>query len=204
MMEMDKIEQAFEKIEEYIGSCKWQTFSKENIIVDRNYLEGLLGDLKRNIPKEDIERYRKVSDNSQEILKDARAKGQAIIERAKQQAKELVNENEVIQQLQARAQEVEFLANQRAQEIVDAAMKDANEVRAAAVQYTDDLLANIDTLLVHSIQTTAGQYENMLTTLNQYREVVLNNRQELRGGDDSNAVYDESLEQPSTGELDIM
>lgn len=196
-----RMEQLIDEMEQYIASCKPQAFSKENIIVDRYHMEELLDELKRRTPEE-LKRYQKIMAQKDAILDDARSKAEALVNKATLQTNELVSEHEIMQQAHARAQEVETLARQKAQELVDAAAAEADAMRMAAVQYTDELLASIETLLAHSIQTTTGQYENMLTSLNQYRDVVVNNRQELRGAEE------DTYETPSsnTGEvtLDLM
>ena len=193
------MEQLIEEMEQYIASCKPQAFSKENIIVDRYHMEELLDELKRRTPEE-LKRYQKIMAQKDAILDDARSKAEALVNKATLQTNELVSEHEIMQQAHARAQEVETMARQKAQELIDAAAAEANAMRIAAVQYTDELLANIENLLSHSIQTTTGQYENMLTSLTQYRDVVLNNRQELRGEEEDEVVY----EDPSaTGEISL-
>ena len=42
-----KIEQQIDAIEEYIGDCKYATFSKTNIIVDKDEMLDLLDELHR-------------------------------------------------------------------------------------------------------------------------------------------------------------
>lgn len=195
-----RMEQLIDEMEQYIASCKPQAFSKENIIVDRYHMEELLDELKRKTPEE-LKRYQKIMAQKDAILDDARSKAEALVNKATVQTNELVSEHEIMQQAHARAQEVETLARQKAQELVDAAAEEANAMRIAAVQYTDELLANIENLLTHSIQTTSGQYENMLTSLNQYRDVVLNNRQELRGEEEEPVTYDDPQ---ATGEISLM
>ena len=186
-----RMEQLIDEMEQYIASCKPQAFSKENIIVDRYHMEELLDELKRRTPEE-LKRYQKIMAQKDAILDDARSKAEA-----------LVSEHEIMQQAHARAQEVETLARQKAQELVDAAAAEANAMRIAAVQYTDELLANIENLMAHAIQTTSGQYENMLTSLNQYRDVVVNNRRELRGDEDEEEyTYEEP--QTAAGEISLM
>ncbi|MCD8326053.1 MAG: ATPase [Lachnospiraceae bacterium] len=174
-----RIEQLIEEIESYIDSCKPQAFSKDNIIVDRNHIEELLDELKKKTP-EDIKRYQRIVAQKDAILEDARASAQQLVEKATIQTNELVSEHEIMQQAHARAQEVELMARQKAQELIDAAAMEANDMRMAAVQYTDDLLANIENLLSYSIQTTQSQYENLNTSLNQYLNTVIANREELR------------------------
>ena len=197
-----RMEQLIDEMEKYIASCKPQAFSKENIIVDRYHMEELLGELKRRTPEE-LKRYQKIMAQKDAILDDARSKAEALVNKATQQTNELVSEHEIMQQAHARAQEVETLARQKAQELVDAAAAEANAMRIAAVQYTDELLANIENLMAHAIQTTSGQYENMLTSLNQYRDVVVNNRRELRGDEDEEEyTYEEP--QTAAGEISLM
>ena len=194
-----RMEQLIDEMEQYIASCKPQAFSKENIIVDRYHMEELLDELKRRTPEE-LKRYQKIMAQKDAILDDARSKAEALVNKATLQTNELVSEHEIMQQAHARAQEVETMARQKAQELIDAAASEANAMRIAAVQYTDELLANIENLLSHSIQTTTGQYENMLTSLTQYRDVVVNNRQELRGEEEDEVIYDD----PSvTGEISL-
>ena len=41
-----KIEQQIDQIEDYIDSCRYQKFSKSNIIVDKDELDGLLEELR--------------------------------------------------------------------------------------------------------------------------------------------------------------
>lgn len=197
-----RMEQLIEEMEQYIASCKPQAFSKENIIVDRYHMEELLDELKRRTPEE-LKRYQKIMAQKDAILDDARSKAEALVNKATLQTNELVSEHEIMQQAHARAQEVELLARQTAQELVDAAAAEAEAMRMAAVQYTDDLLANIENLLSHSIQTTRGQYDNMLTSLNQYRDVVLNNRRELRGEEEED-VEDTYVDPQATGEITLM
>ena len=197
-----RMEQLIEEMEQYIASCKPQAFSKENIIVDRYHMEELLDELKRRTPEE-LKRYQKIMAQKDAILDDARSKAEALVNKATVQTNELVSEHEIMQQAHARAQEVETLARQKAQELVDAAAAEANAMRIAAVQYTDELLANIENLMAHAIQTTTGQYENMLTSLNQYRDVVVNNRRELRGDEDEEEyTYEEP--QTAAGEISLM
>ncbi len=197
-----RMEQLIEEMEQYIASCKPQAFSKENIIVDRYHMEELLDELKRRTPEE-LKRYQKIMAQKDAILDDARSKAEALVNKATLQTNELVSEHEIMQQAHARAQEVELLARQTAQELVNEAAAEAEAMRTAAVQYTDELLANIENLLAHSIQTTRGQYDNMLTSLNQYRDVVLNNRRELRG-EEEEEVEDTYVDPQATGEITLM
>ena len=70
-------------------------------------------------------------------------------------------------------------ATRQAQEILDKATVDANNYRLAAIQYTDDMLANLSKIIEHTAETAAAKYQSFVTSLDNCREVVEMNRQEL-------------------------
>ena len=73
-----KIEQIIDEIETFIDSCKFQTLSSTRIIVDKESLEQLLRELRKNTPVE-IVRYQKIISNKEAILNDAREKADAML-----------------------------------------------------------------------------------------------------------------------------
>ena len=84
-----------------------------------------------------------------------------------------------MQQAYAQANEVVTLATHQAQEILDNATIEANGVRAAAVQYLDDMLANLENMMTTTLNATTAHYESFFNTINGYNEVVKANRAEL-------------------------
>ena len=68
-----RIEQLIDEIEEYIDSCKYQTFSSSKILVNKDEIEELIRELRVKTPDE-IKRYQRIIQNKEEILNDARAK----------------------------------------------------------------------------------------------------------------------------------
>jgi len=58
-MSSSKIEQQIDAIEDYIDNCKFQAFSKTNIIVDKDELDELLEELRNRTPEE-IKSYRRI------------------------------------------------------------------------------------------------------------------------------------------------
>ena len=137
-----KIEQIIEEIEEYIDGCKPQSFSKTNIIVNKEEIEELLRELRMKTPEE-IKRYQKVLANRDAILADAQAKADAIIKEANIHTTELINEHEIMQQAYIQANEIMAAAEAEAQKRLDAATMEANHFRMQAMQYTDDMLGNL-------------------------------------------------------------
>ena len=102
-----------------------------------------------------------------------------MIQEAQIQTNELVSEHEIMQQAYAQANEIVELATKQAQEILDNATTEANGVKAAAMQYTDDILANLGNIITHSIEVSTNDYNTMLANLRQIDSIVSANRAEL-------------------------
>lgn len=173
-----RIEQLIDEIEEYIDGCKYQPLSNSKIIVNKEEIDELLRELRMKTPDE-IKRYQKIISNKEAILNDARAKAEALINEATIHTNELINEHEIMQQAYAQANEVVKMATQQAQEILDNATTEANNVRMAAMQYTDDILANVENLMNQTMKTTTDHYESFMNAMNQYSDIVNANRVEL-------------------------
>ena len=175
-----KIEQIIEEIEEYIDGCKPQTLSKTNIIVNKEEIEELLRELRMKTPEE-IKRYQKILANKDAILADAQQKAEAIIAQANIQNQELVNEHEIMQRAYAEANSIIEQANAQAQQIVDNAVTEANNIRQGSVQYTDDMLRSLQTIIKHSMEGAQSRFESYMSSMQSSYDVVSSNRNELAG-----------------------
>ncbi|MCM1038952.1 MAG: vacuolar family H+-ATPase subunit H [Ruminococcus sp.] len=173
-----RIEQLIDEIEDYIDGCKYQPLSKTNIIVNKEEIDELLRELRMKTPEE-IKRYQKIITNKEAILNDARSKAEALINEATVHTNELINEHEIMQQAYAQANEVVTLATHQAQEILDNATIEANGMRASAMQYLDDMLSNLESLMTNSLNAATAHYESFYDAINGYNEVVKANRAEL-------------------------
>lgn len=173
-----RIEELIEEIEDYIDGCKFKPLSSTVIMVNKEEIEELLRELKMKTPDE-IKRYQKIISNKEAILNDAREKAQALINEATIQTNELVNEHEIMQQAYARANEIVTLATRQAQDILDNAMIQANGFRSQAVKYTDDALGTMEEILTHAMAEATTNYETLLSSLNNYNELIKSNRAQL-------------------------
>ena len=183
-----RIEQLIDEIEEYIDGCKYQTFSDTKIIVNKEEIDELLRELRMKTPDE-IKRYQKIISNKEAILADAQAKADQIIAQAQIQTNELVSEHQIMQQAYAQANEVVQIATKQAQEILDSATNEANNLRMSAMAYTDSQLKSIEDILTGSIETSKARYDSLISSLQQFEDVVAANRAELfppeENGDDA-------------------
>ncbi len=173
-----RIEQIIEEIEEYIDGCKYQALSSSKIVVNKEQLEELLNELRTKTPEE-IKRYQKIISNKEAILADAQAKADSIIEKAQVKTDELVSEHQIMQQAYAQANEVVMIATKQAQEILDNATNDANNIRMGAMQYTDDILRNLENTISHAMDSSKARYEAYMSSLQGFLDVVTTNRAEL-------------------------
>ena len=173
-----RIEQIIEEIEEYVDNCKFQPLSSTKIVVNKEELEELLRELRMKTPDE-IKRYQKIISNKDAILADAQAKADALIADAKAQTQQMVTESEVMQQAYAQANELLDKTNAQAQEILDNATTDANNIRMGALQYTDEMLENLEKIMSHTIDTAGTKYNNFINSIQSCYDIVSKNRREL-------------------------
>ena len=85
-----------------------------------------------------------------------------------------------MQQAYAHANEVVRMATTQAQEILNNATMEANGVRTSAMQYLDEMLANLENAMTATLATTTEHYESFYNTISGYNETVKANRAELR------------------------
>ena len=173
-----KMEQIIEEIEDYIDGCKPSPISRNKILVNREQLEELLSELRTKTPEE-VKRYQKIISNKEAILADAQAKADQIIAQAQIQTNELVSEHQIMQQAYEQANEVVSIATKQAQEILDNATNEANALRVSAMQYADGQLHGIEEVLTSAIETSRARYENLISSLQGFLDVVTKNRAEL-------------------------
>ena len=170
-----KMEQIIEEIEDYIDGCKPSPISRNKILVNREQLEELLSEQRTKTPEE-VNRYQKIISNKEAILADAQAIADASIAQAQVKSDELVSEYEIIQKAYAQANEVVMIATKQAQEILDNATNDANNIRMGAMQYTDDILKNLESTISHAMDSSKARSDAYMSTLQGFLDVVTTNR----------------------------
>lgn len=173
-----KMERIIDEIEEYIDNCKTYPLSSAKIIVNKDEIEELLGELRSKTPEE-IKRYQQIISNKEAILADAQAKADAIIAQAQIKTDELINEHQIMQRAYAQANEVVMLATKQAQDILDTATNDANNIRMGAMQYTDDMLMNLENAIARSMEAARVRHDSYIASLQEFYDVVSANRAEL-------------------------
>ena len=153
------------------------------------------------------EQYGAAVEKSKEALReakaDARAKAEALINEATIHTNQLINEHEIMQQAYAQANEVVTMATRQAQEILDNATIEANSMRSAAMQYTDDILANVENLLNQTMRSTMENHESFMGALNHYNDIVNANRVELNPPEPDTYIGEEGVAAGSGADINL-
>lgn len=174
-----RIEQIIEEIEDFIDSCKFQPLSSTKILVDKEHMDELLRELRMKTPDE-IKRYQKIISNKEAILNDAKEKADALYAEAQAHTDQMIEEHEIMQQAYAQANEVIQQAVAQAQQIIDSATEEANGLRQSVMDYTDDMLAELQNIVSHAIETAETKYGGLIQQLKDCEGVIEKNRNELK------------------------
>ena len=176
---MSRIEQLIGEIEEYIDTCKYQALSNNTkIIVNKEEMEELLVELSLRV-NDEINHNQKIISNQEAILNEARYQADNMLQEATAQTNDLVNEHEIMQRAYSTANQVVEEAQIQAQSIIDAAVNDANNIRQGAIQYTDDILRSLQSIILGTMEGAQGRFDAFMSSLQSTCDVVANNRNEL-------------------------
>ncbi len=163
-MARKSIEDIMNEIEDFMNGCKPTTFSQNKVVVPRDEFDELFGDLKVKIPAE-IDRCKKIMRNKDAILMDARKAADGIIAQATEQARQMVEETEIMNQANQKAYETVEMARAQANEILAQAVADANEIRLGSMQYTNDVMLGIRDYVQSTLDVERINYEHLMERL---------------------------------------
>ncbi len=125
---------------EVLLSEGWRVPLTSKIVVDEEECLNLIDQLRVSIPAE-VKKAKRIQQESQKLVVEGQQEADRIVSLAREQANNLLNEEELREQ-----------ANQRVQAIVDHAMQEAKQIRQGADEYAAETLAELDNRLI-SIQT---------------------------------------------------
>ena len=122
------------------------------------------------------------TEQANSMVSQASEEANSMVAQANEQTTEMINEHEIMQRAYSHAEEVISQANIQAQAIVDAAVNDANNIRQGSIQYTDDMLRSLQTILNHTMDNAKGRFDAFMSSMQSSYDIVTNNRKELSGG----------------------
>lgn len=122
------------------------------------------------------------TEQANSMVSQASEEANSMVAQANEQTTEMINEHEIMQRAYSHAEEVISQANIQAQAIVDAAVNDANNIRQGSIQYTDDMLRSLQTILNHTMDNAKGRFDAFMSSMQSSYDIVSANRNELSGG----------------------
>ena len=201
-MSTKRIEQLIEDIYEFVESCKPTGFKSTKVAVPKDELFDLLDELRLKVPDE-IKRCQKMIANRDAIMADAQDKASAMEEEAKSRAQMLINDNEIVQQAYYQANEIMQQATAQAEEMLMSAQQDAEEIRYGALNYTNDMLTEMERMLAITYEETKNRSESLVESLRRNLEIVTSNRMELCGEEPMPQLSNMMQEAPQEGEYNF-
>lgn len=172
------VEEMIDQIEIFIDNCKFQPLSQNKIIVHKDELDSMIHELKLKLPSE-IERCKKIMRNKEAILADARTRSDAIITESVNEANRLVDQHQITELANIRANEILDMARSQAQQIIDEATEEAAQVRLGAMYYTRDKLSEIKDIFNKIIDIEKENYRTVIESLESDSFVLENNISEM-------------------------
>ena len=122
------------------------------------------------------------TEQANSMVSQASEEANSMVAQANEQTTEMINEHEIMQRAYSHAEEVISQANIQAQAIVDAAVNDANNIRQGSIQYTDDMLRSLQTILNHTMDNAKGRFDAFMSSMQSSYDIVSANRNEMSGG----------------------
>ena len=173
-----KIEQLIDEIEEFIESCKPQPFSQSKVVVPKDELYELLTELRLKTPEE-IKRYQKIIANREKIINDAQAQAEQMVEETNVYVNQLVEEHEIMLKAYDRAEGIVNNANAQAEATINAANEDAENIRRGALEYTSELIDNLQSIISNTMNIAKTNYDGILNGLSYNMDMLSSNKEAI-------------------------
>lgn len=133
------VEELLEMMEETLEAGTIVPFSASKRMVDVDRMRDIIDEVRNNLPDE-IRESKKIVNDREQIMQNARIESESIIQQAEERARVLTSEQEIVKRSQ-----------QHAAEILSAAQKSAKELTRKATLYCETILKNSEKVLGRSM-----------------------------------------------------
>ena len=134
----------------------WRIPLTSNVLIDEDDYLDIIDQMRISIPEE-IKQARRIQQERERIIAQAREEEEHILALAREKATNLVNEHELIQEAEARSAA-----------ILEEARREAEEIRAEADEYVIEVLSQLEEQLSTFLKTV----RNGLATLREKQELA--------------------------------
>ena len=132
------VEELLEMMEETLEAGTIVPFSASKRMVDVDRMRDIIDEVRNNLPDE-IRESKKIVNDREQIMQNARIESESIIQQAEERARVLTSEQEIVKR------------SQHAAEILSAAQKSAKELTRKATLYCETILKNSEEVLGRSM-----------------------------------------------------
>ena len=140
MEKMDNtVEEIVSMMETIVDEAKFFPMSHGKVMIEKDQFLDMLADLREALPRELEDARRIVADRSN-ILENAKKDAEMTTRTAEDRAKRLIDHDEIVKQ-----------AQMKANEIISTAQLQSRELKKAAIEYADSVLAQVDEQLNKSV-----------------------------------------------------
>lgn len=172
------IEDYIEDMEYYIENCKMSAFSTNKIVVPRDEILSMIRELHAKLPKE-VEKCQEVVSKKDAIYADAKKRADQLIESARTESQNLVNENEIVQAAQLKAQEIVNEATTHASAIIRQAQEESEALSVGALNYTNSELISLSDFIAKVKEEESAHYQLLVNGLSEAINTIETNRQQI-------------------------
>ena len=140
MEKMDNtVEEIVSMMETIVDEAKFFPMSHGKVMIEKDQFLDMLADLREALPRE-LEDARRIFADRSNILENAKKDAEMTTRAAEDRAKRLIDHDEIVKQ-----------AQMKANEIISTAQLQSRELKKAAIEYADSVLAQVDEQLNKSI-----------------------------------------------------
>ena len=133
------VDELLDLMEETLEEGTAMPFSAGKRVVDVDKMRDIIDDVRANLPDE-MRQSKKIVDDRERIIREARQEADNIIKQAEERAKALVSDQEIVKR-----------AQKRAVEILTTTQTHAREISKSATTYCETILKNSEETLARSI-----------------------------------------------------
>lgn len=169
-MQKERTQQIIDRMLNMVTNGQSAPLSSSKVIVPREEMTRLLRELSDTMETE-LKNYREITDKRAKILNAAKKEAEDIIYEAEQTASRM--------RISKRSTNVAPLRMEELPKKDQKALEQANEIYAASVIYTDEMLTEVDELVKNAYSSIKDQYEAVLRDLKNKSKIIAQNKQEL-------------------------
>lgn len=169
MQQKGRTEQILERMQELVNNGQG-ALAPGKIMVPKEEISRLILELNMTVTTE-LKQYRDITDKRAKVLREAQQKAEDIIYEAEQSASRI--------RVTGRKTNVAPVRMLDLPETARRSLEDANEIYAASLIYTDEMMAEMQDVIENALLNISANYEYAIADLQQKSEIIAANRAEL-------------------------